>query len=118
MRWGTSVGVAFVYIAAKQRTPLRQYLEHMPVCALHRVKHLVQKLSRDLFVEEITHGIYEHSTWSTPMQWLFQLVRSQREVEAVRKWMIRRAAESLCYSLGIAVIAAGANLRATADRVP
>src|SRR5215469_15668069 len=69
-------------------------------------------------MEEITHGVHEHSSRGAPAQRLVQLFRNQSQIEALLVWVSLYTTEAFGESLRVAVFATGTNLRATPHWIP
>jgi len=103
---------------AHQRGPLREHLKCVPVSALHSVTHARDKLVRDFFMEQITHRVNEDHTRLAPAQRLFETLRTQRQIKAVFKRMASGSTKAFRETLGIAMVAPGADFRAARYRIP
>ena len=90
----------------------------MPVGAFHRVEHGIDEAARHLLVEQVAHRIDEDHARPTPGKRLAQPLRPKREVEAALERMAGHSAKPLGEALGIATIAAGADLAAPGYRIP
>ena len=97
---------------------LGENLIRVPVRSAHDIGNLANVGLRHSFVEQVAHRVDEDPSGCSPAQRLFQLLWHQPEIEALLKGVAGNAAEPLSEGLGIAVLAAGADLRATAYRVP
>jgi hypothetical protein len=69
-------------------------------------------------LEEIAHRIHKHELWRAPEEGFGQFLRDQTQVEPLLVGMPLHAAKPLRECLGVAMLAAGADFRAAADRVP
>ena len=69
-------------------------------------------------MKEVAHRVDEDHPGRPPLERLLQLVRNQPDVEAKLEGMPGHATEALRERLRVAVLAPGADLRATADGVP
>src|SRR5579864_5717917 len=118
MRWRRSFCVTRVDVVAKTRAAFRQNLEFVPVRLFHGVENAIDELEGDFLVEEIAHRIDEDHLWFAPPQRLIQPLWTKLEVEAIFKGVSGDPAEPLREALGVAVIAASADFRATRHRVP
>src|SRR5262249_44663426 len=118
MRRSLRISVALLQEIPHQRGPLRQDLEGVPVGFLHRVEHAPDEFLWHSLMEKVAHRIHEYHSRSSPFQRLLQASRSECKVEAVLEGMVWRAAEALREALGIAVVTARADLRATRHRIP
>ena len=72
----------------------------------------------NVLVEQVAHRVDEDHLRRAPPQRLRELLRDEPQIEALLVRMAWHAAEPLGERLGVAVLAAGADLRAAADRVP
>src|SRR5271166_1435096 len=95
-----------------------QNLERVPVRCPHDFANPGDVLGRHRLVEEIAHRIDEYPLWRAPFQRGFQLFGNEPEVEAEFERMPGHSAKSLGKPFGITMLATGADLRATADRIP
>ena len=69
-------------------------------------------------MEEVAHRIDEDELGTPPLHGLFEAFRAKGQVEARLERVSLNAAKTLRKTLGIAMVATGANLRAAGDRVP
>jgi hypothetical protein len=90
----------------------------MPVSSLHHVRNITDERGGDLLVEQVAHGVDENALPGPPTERLVQLVGHKAKIEALLERMSPHPAESLRKSLGIAMLASRADLRAASDRVP
>src|SRR5665213_1901976 len=97
---------------------LRQHLKLVLCRELHDVEHRDDVLVRYVAVEQVAHRVYEDALRLLPFERLHDALSSERQVEAALERVAGHAAEALRERLGVAVIAAGANLRAAGDGVP
>ena len=118
VRGRRALPVSAPQVCPHERAAFREHLEHMPVGGLHGVEDAVDEIGRDLLVEQVAHRIDEDPPWSLPRKRLGQSLRARCEVESVLEGMAGRAAKPLREALGIAVVAAARDLRATRHRVP
>ena len=107
------ISVAPEQIVPHQGTALRQDLEEVPIGLLHDIEDTIHELQRDILMEEVTHGVNEYSTRTTPTEGLINPLGTQGQVEPHLEMMPRDTTESLRESLGITVIAAPRNLSST-----
>src|SRR5690606_8252522 len=101
--------------------PLRslgQHLEHVPACLAHHLADARNVGDRHALVKEIAHRVHENLPRRAPPQWLIELLWYQAQVEPLLERVAGNAAKPLGECLGITVLAAGADLRTPADRVP
>ena len=112
------ISVAPKQIVPHQGTTLRQDLEEMPIGLLHDIEDTIHELQRDILMEEVTHGVNEYSTRTTPTEGLINPLGTQGQIKSHLEMMPRDTTEALRESLGIAVIAAQRNLGATRQRIP
>ena len=112
------ISVAPEQIVPHQGTALRQNLEEVPIGLLHDIEDTIHELQRDILMEEVTHGVNEYSTRTTPTEGLIKALTPQLQVEPHLEMMPRDTTKSLRESLGITVIAAPRNLGATRQRIP
>jgi len=99
-------------------SPFGQDLELMPVGLHHGDSALDDVVVRNVFVEQIGHAVYEDPHGGFPGQWFIYFLGDQPEVKALFKRMPWDATEPFGESLGVAVLTAWADLRASTDRVP
>ncbi len=90
-------------------------LEAVPVRAVHDVEDALDVLERHVLVEEVAHRVDEDCLRLLPSQRELEHVRLQRQLEAVAVVRLTHRLQSLRHALGVAVLAAGANLRAAGD---
>jgi len=72
----------------------------------------------DVLVEEITHAVDEDPARLPPLQRQFQLIGVQREIEAVLVSRIAHCLQTGSEALGVAILTARADLRASRDGIP
>ena len=90
----------------------------MPAGAPHHVKDLLDVTEGHLLVEKVAHGIHEDPIRALPLQWQFQHVRLEREPEAVDVVPLSHGLQTFRQSLGVAVLAGRADLRASGYGIP
>ena len=112
------ISVAPEQIVPHQGTALRKDLEKVPIGLLHDIEDTIHELQRDILMEEVTHGVDEYSTRTTPTEGLINPLGTQGQVEPHLEMMPRGTTEALRESLGITVIATPRNLGATRQRIP
>ena len=110
--------IPFPQIIPHERTPLCEDLEDMPISLFHHIEDLVHKGPRDILVEQITHGIYEHLTRPPPTKRLFQTLFAQRQIESHLKGMANNSAKPFRKSLSVAIVASPGNLGTPSDGIP
>ena len=76
------------------------------------------KIERDIFVKEIAHGVDENGAGLFPIERYLQSMRVQGELEAVGIVGAAHRLEAAREAFGVAVFAAGTDLRAAGDGVP
>ena len=118
MRRGRPVGVAGIDVLTEARTPLGQNLEFMPMGIFHHVEDTIDEAEGDFLVKQVAHRVDEDHPRFAPPQRLFQPFGAELKIEAILKGVARHATEPLREPFGIAIVAAGTDLRATRDRVP
>lgn len=91
-------------------------LEDVLVGAGHDVEDAVEVGVVDVGVEQVAGGVHEHAPRTSPPQWLVEAFGSQGHGEPVG--VGRGAGEAVRDGLGVAVVAAGADLVAAGDGVP
>src|SRR5687768_5857202 len=84
----------------------------------HRFEYPRNVILRNVLVEQVTHGVYEHSARLLPAPRQIQEVSVQRDGEAVPIAVAAHGFQALSHALGVAVLASLADLRATRDRIP
>jgi len=82
----------------------------MPVRAAHHIEDLLDEVDGHVFVEEVAHGVDEDDLRLLPTQRDFQCLRMQREFEAVNVVGLAHGVQTLCHTLGIAMLTARADL--------
>ena len=97
---------------------LGQHLERVSVGVSHDPADRCDVRGRDGFVEQVAHGVDENPAGAPPRQRLVELLRHQAEVETLLERMSGDPAEAFGECLRVTVCAAGADLGATANRVP
>ena len=105
----------------KLRQPLRSLgedLERMPRGLLHGAEDLSDEGEGNLLVEKVAHAVHEDRAGLLPCERQFQTLWPKSEVEALLEVVAWNATPALGKNLGIAMLAAGTNLRTTCDRVP
>ena len=90
----------------------------MPVRAVHDIEDAFDVVSRDLFMEEIAHRVDEDALRGLPVKRQFQHLRLQRELKSIPVVGLSHRLQALRKTLGIAMLAAGAYLGASGDRIP
>lgn len=103
-------------LVQRQQPPraLGQDLERMLGRLGHHAKDSLDIVERHVLVKEIAHRVDEHAAGLCPPERLFQLMRHQTQIEALLEGMARHATEALSKGLGVAVLAARADLGAAA----
>ena len=90
----------------------------MPIRRFHRIKDTVDEAFRDLLVEEVTHRIDEDHPWPLPAERLPNALGAQCEIKAIFKGMPGDPAPAFSKALGVTIVAAAGDLRASGDRIP
>ena len=90
----------------------------MPVGLFHDFKGLIDKVLGHCLMKEVTHRVDENHFRRFPLQWLRQPLWPQCQVEPSFVWMANHATEALSNSLGVTIIATGADLCAAGRGVP
>ena len=98
--------------------PLRQHLIRVPIRRRHHARNGLRIIVRHSRLEQIAHRVHEHQLGRAPSKRLRQLLRHQPQIKPLLIRMSLDPAKPLRKRLGIAVLAPGADLDATADRVP
>ena len=112
------VSVAPVHEAPHQRATFGEHLVDVPVHLLHDVEHAAQEFSGNVLVEQVAHGVHEDEPGPPPLFRLPEAFRAEREVEARFEGVARNVPEAFREAFRIAVVAAGAQLGASGDRIP
>jgi len=97
---------------------LGEHLKGVPLCRDHDLADGFDVGVGDAGLEKVAHRVNEYEFRRAPGERLSKLVGNQLQVEALLVGMALDSAEALGKSFGIAVLAAGADLGAAADRVP
>src|SRR5262249_11267517 len=97
---------------------LGQDLEGVLACLSHHREHLLDKLERDLRMEEIAHRVHEDHARPPPAERLLESAWPELKVEALLVRVARNTTPALGKGLGVTVSAARRNLRAPGYRVP
>src|SRR5271163_176885 len=103
---------------AQSLMPLGEDLVGVPGRSLHHPANLRDEIDWDVVVKEIAHRIHENSLRHAPLERDLQLLRHEAKVETLLERMARDAAKPLREGFGVAVLAAGADLGASANRIP
>jgi hypothetical protein len=90
----------------------------MPVGFDHDPNYIFDIGIGNFGLKEIAHAIDKNCTRPGPLERLRQFRRHQAEIKSLFVGVALNSAKSLSESLGVAVFAAGANLGATAERIP
>jgi hypothetical protein len=90
----------------------------MPGCFNHRLEYPLNEIERNVFMEEIAHGVDEDSRRLLPLKWLSQPLRAQLQVKSELVRVARDTAKSLSKRLGVAMPATRTNLHAPRHGVP
>src|SRR5579872_6176131 len=90
----------------------------MPVGHFHDAHNLLDIRIRNRFVEKIAHRIHENRFLRAPLEWLRQLLGHESQIEALFVRMAWDPSKAFGESFGVAVFAAGADLRAASHRIP
>ena len=104
--------------SASRSRALREHLEAVPVRAPHHVEHALDVRERHILVEQVAHRVHEDRLRLLPLERQLQHLRLQRELEAVPVVRLPHRLQPLRHALGVAVLAARADLVAARDRVP
>src|SRR4051812_28861332 len=94
-------------------TPLGEDLEGMPRTLTHGQKDLLDKGQRHVVVKQVTHRVHKDYAGRLPRSWSIDQIIVRGTRETVRVAWGSHGVESLCHSFRIAVLAAGAHLRAS-----
>ncbi len=105
-------------LVAHEGASLGQNLKDVPVRSFHGIKDTVDELCRDLLMEKVTHRIDEDHAWPLPAERLPYPLGAQCEIKAIFKWMPWDSPPAFCKALGVAIVAAASDLRASGDRIP
>ena len=90
----------------------------MPARAVHHVENGLDETGRHRLVKQIGHGVDEDEARFLPPQWFIERGFVSGEGEPVTVFLDSHALEPSRHSLGVAVLASGADLRAAGHRVP
>lgn len=107
-------------ILAHPPRSFRKHLIDVPGSGVHCREHPIDELERDQLVEEVAHGVDEDVPVMPPMQRLVKAFGVENNVLPgirFRPWLLAPAVAQT-QGLGIAVLAAGRQVRAARDRVP
>ncbi len=69
-------------------------------------------------MKQVAHGVDKNRARPFPLQRQIKSLRPQLEVEALFKRMTRHSSEPFSKGLGVAMLAAGADLGAACDGIP
>jgi hypothetical protein len=97
---------------------LGENLEHMLGALRHGLEYLLDEPKRHVLVKEITHGIHEHESRRPPASRQIEQIILQSNGESVGVTSLTHGLEAQRESLGVAELAAGADLRAACDGIP
>src|ERR1700733_3658042 len=90
----------------------------MPSRQDHYSDHLLDVLIGYLIVKQITHGIDEDHPWFFPLKRFGKLFWNKSNIKTMFKGMTSHPAKPLGEPFGVAILAAGAYLRAPTDGIP
>ena len=97
---------------------LREHLKRMLGCPIHDAEHRLDECGGDGFVEQVAHRVHEHKPRFLPRERFFQYGLVNGEVESVPVFFNAHRVEPCRHSLGVAMLAAVADLRTARHRVP
>ena len=118
MRRCRSTRIAVIDEVAHPRASLGQHLEDVPVGCLHGVEHSSDVFPWHALVEQIAHGVDEDEPRAPPGPGLIHPFGSKRQVESRLVGVSGDAPKPFGKSFGVAVVAAGAQLRTPGHGVP
>ena len=116
--WHTPASVTSTDVVTHERAALGQHLVHVPVRALHRIKHPINERPVNVLVEKVAHRIDENHPRPLPLARLLKPRRPQRQVEALLIRMTDDATPAFRKARRIAIVTPGSDLGATRHRVP
>ena len=90
----------------------------MPVRFDHHSANRLNVIIRHTILKKIAHRVHKHELWGAPKERLCQFRGDQAKVESLLIRMPFDSAKPLRKRLGIAMLAAGTDLRAAANRIP
>jgi hypothetical protein len=90
----------------------------MPVRALHRGEHALDKRLGHVLVKEIAHAVHENPPRPSPPKRQLEQVGMLRKGKRARVTGIAHRLQSASEAFRVTVLAPGADLRATSDRIP
>ena len=98
--------------------PLGEHLKRVPGRAVHHVEYGLDETGRRRLVKQIGHGVDEYEARFLPSQGFIERGLVGGEGEPVLVLLDSHTLEPFRHSLGVAVLASGADLRAAGHRVP
>lgn len=98
--------------------PLRQHLKGMLRTLLHRLEYAANEPERHVRMKQVAHRVHENPPRRFPRARQIKRVFVQRHSKAPAVAVIPHRSQTQRQAFGIAVLAAGADLRATRHRIP
>ena len=108
-------------LVVEQRHAFRafgQYLVAMPIGLLHHGENLADEIIANPIVKQVAHGVDKNSAGLAPAQRNVQGIGMDGHVKAVAVLGHTGRVEALGHPLGVAMLAAGADLVAAGDGIP
>ena len=102
----------------KRSDPLGENLIGVPVGLDHHPDNILDIGVGNSGLEQIAHAVDKYLALTRPCERLRQFLGHQAQIEPLPIRMARHAPKALGEGLGIAMLAAGADFRASAQRVP
>jgi hypothetical protein len=90
----------------------------MPGSLCHDVEDLLDVLERHVIVKQVAHRVDKDCPGLTPSQWLIEQIRLQRQSETVSVAVLVHGLQAQRHPFCVAMLAAGADLRATGYGIP
>jgi hypothetical protein len=84
----------------------------------HRPADFLDVFVRDAFVKKVAHRVHENHLRLGPADRVPKLLGYEPQIESKFEWMAGHTAKPFRERLGVAMRAAGANLRAASHRIP
>ncbi len=103
---------------AQASVTLGEYLISVPGRGLHHATNLRDLLGWNVLVKQVAHRVNEDAFGNPPLERDFQLLGNQSQIKSLLERMTGNPAKSLGEGLCIAVLASGADLGASANRIP
>lgn len=107
-------GVEFYDAGRALREHLKRVLERL----IHDAEHRLNEAGGDGFMEQVAHRVHEHEPRGFPPERFFQYGLVKGAIEPVPVFVNPHCLEPGGHALGVAMLAAVADLRAARHRVP